>query len=180
MNILTIPLTAVGLFALVVTYQHIKITPAQKDAQAVPTINVNADDHEKRSPGKIDVVLQSDLSAGKVRISVVPDESLALVSPTHEWTFDAAQSTQMILPVELFASSNGVHHLNIFVREIRADTDQAAPGDEGINDEVSARALAIEFSVGQSAGMSLLEKHEISSSEAYPKMVRLNGKEEIY
>lgn len=196
MNILTIPLTALGVFVLCLGYTHFGISAAKDDAQTQPTVEIrqpSVDEHElpaKDLPhGKpataivlvtqgvqtlelmhsrrLDLVLQNHLRDGTINIRLEAGEALQLLSFNQQWTVDAATSPRIVLPIEVMADRNGEHHLHIFI-------DHHSP--EGTR---TARALAVEFKVGNAEETKLFSKHDAATS-ARPTTVVLKAEEEIF
>ena len=196
MNILTIPLVAVSAFSLYLAYTQLGSSRADQPAvKSVEQLTKALATHEHGQhqviiQGKpaaalglisegvqtlpllqdqtIDVVLQNQLKDGSIYIEVASSDGLEVLSSKREWYFDAAENPQIHLPVELIATQNGVHHLNVF---IQYQTDQG---------ENSARALAVEFKVGQDKDNSvkLYAKHE--NNETFAPVVSLKAKEDVY
>jgi hypothetical protein len=197
MNILTIPLVAIGIFCVALSYHQLNDDKKVSPTPIAPSANEHAGhDHENqtqgddwRSPGKpsasielvsegiyalglmqpksLEVVLQSHLTEGTVTVTIQTDGPLQLVSATREWSFDLAKNQEMTLPIEVIANSGGVHHMNIFIEH------QAVDGTQ------TPRALAVEFKVG-SGVEPVYSKQEISASATYPTVISLPVAEEIY
>lgn len=198
MNILTIPLTALGVFVLCLTYARFGVNTTHESEQTRPGVELRQSlVHEHKLPSeelphgkpaaaialvtdgvqslelmqskKLDLVLQSRLGDGSVDIRLEAGGALQLLSASHKWTLDAATSPRIVLPIEVIAEDNGEHHLHIFI-------------DHRNNDgKHTARALAIEFKVGAPEEMKLYSKHgTTATATAQPTNVVLKAEEEIF
>lgn len=194
MNILTLPLAAVSAFTLCLAYAHLNQEEPEKEtfapesadyskaelhlhdeiylspgkpSAAVVLLSDGVQTLELQRPTKLNLQLQNRAIDGTVTVSVTSDNLLQLLSARQQWSFQAAQTPVINLPLELVAHADGAHHLHLFIEHVSA------------TGAVNPRAMALQFNVGASPATMMYSKHSADNAEQ-PGVIRLQADEEIY
>lgn len=147
------------------TAQH-KV-PHGKPAAAITLISEGVQAIELMNSTQLELVLKSQVSDGIIDIRLKVDEALQLLSTTTQWSFDPAENSQLVLPIEVIAQRNGNHYVHLFIDHHALDGTH------------TARALAVEIKVGNLEEFQLFSKHS-SPPPPSSATTSLKAEEEIF